>query len=917
MLGHLYRVRLRSHLAQELLAGSGIAVGVALVFGVLVANTSLTSSAGALIHQVIGSARLELAARSPQGFQQSVASEVQRLHGVRASAAVLRENVSLLGPKGRQPAQMLGVSGGIVALGSFGVADLGAGGFRFSRGVLLPAQLASELGVGVGSPITLLATGVAHRLRVGAVLSSATFGALASSPVVVTMLPVAQQLTSRERRVTQLLVEPDRGADSSVRAELRRVAGNRLDVTSADNELRLLDEAAKPNGQSTELFSAISVMVGFLLALNAMLLTVPERRRFVADLRIQGYDRRQVLLLLSFQAAVLGVVASLAGLALGDLFSTVFLHRVPTYLATAFPIGAQQVVHTQTVALAFGCGLLAALLASLAPMLDLRDRRPVDEVFREAGSRSEVIAPRATIVLGCIGIASAVLVTVLVLLAPRLTIVGGVVLALSTLCLIPPLFAWIARALPRLSEHVRSGALVVAVSELRATSVRSVALAGIAGLAVYGSIAIGGARGDLIRGLDGNFSEYLRTADIWVTTGDNSLPINEFRAGSIPSALRQTPGIASVHEHQGGLLDVGARRMWVVARPPADASLIPASQLLHGNLEVATARLRAGGWAAVSSDFASERHLHVGGAFSLPTPTGYARLRLAAITTNLGWPPGAIVLSTIDYRRYWQSVDPTALEVDLAPGVSLARGRRLVEQVIAGQASPQTPALGQPRAGAAGASGAGPSGTGVRAAGASAAGVLGMGLPPAGASGTGALGLGLGVPGLSGTRRGSLAGIGSRGREQLGVQTFPEREKQYAADSRQGLEALSQISMLLLIAAALAVASALSASIWHRRPRLASLKIQGYDIAQLWRALLLESAITLGTGCIVGAAMGVYGHALAGRWLRLTTGFAAPFAVGPMQAATTLALVTGIALAVVALPGLAAARVPAHVSFQD
>ncbi len=53
-------------------------------------------------------------------------------------------------------------------------------------------------------------------------------------------------------------------------------------------------------------------------------------------------------------------------------------------------------------------------------------------------------------------------------------------------------------------------ALIVVVSELRATTTRSVALAGIAALAVYGSVAIGGARDDLLRGLDANFGEYLR-----------------------------------------------------------------------------------------------------------------------------------------------------------------------------------------------------------------------------------------------------------------------------------------------------------------------------------------------------------------------------------------------------------------------
>jgi putative ABC transport system permease protein len=213
-------------------------------------------------------------------------------------------------------------------------------------------------------------------------------------------------------------------------------------------------------------------------------------------------------------------------------------------------------------------------------------------------------------------------------------------------------------------------------------------------------------------------------------------------------------------------------------------------------------------------------------------------LRLAAVTTNLGWAPGALIVNTTDYQRYWSSSAPSALEVHLQAGVTPSAGRRAV---------------------------------------------------------LGALGF----------------------RPGLGVQTFAERQRQYREDSRQGLQALSQIATLLLIAAALAVASALSAAIWQRRARLASLKIQGYGTAQLWRALLLESAVVLGVGCAIGALFGVYGHALASRWLRLSTGFPAPFSVGLAGVFLTLVMLAVIALAVVSLPGLAAARAPARTSFQE
>ncbi len=840
MLVHLYRLRLRAHAIQELLAGSGIAVGVALVLGVLVANTSLTGSAGELIHQVVGSARLQLSSRSAEGFDQSLLGKVKGLSDVTAAAAVLRENVTIVGASGgREAIQLLGVSPTVTTLGGIGTQDFGPGGFRFAGGLILPAQVAASAAVAQGQRVTILARGQARTIRVGAILDSTTFGALASSPVAVTLLSPAQRLTAMQGRVSQILVRPRVGADRHVAHELEAIASGRLDVSAADHELELLDEAAKPNNQSTSLFAAISVMVGFLLALNAMLLTVPERRRFVADLRMQGYDWRQIVVLLGFQALVLGLLASGAGVLLGVLLSSAFLHRVPAYLITAFPVGSQEILHVGTVLIALGCGVLATVLASLSPILDLRPSRPTDAVLRDrAGGASEVLARATVLRLALASVLATILLSVVVLLESHLTIVGGVALAMTTLGAIPALFAGVARGLCWIGERVRSSALIVVVSELRAVTTRSVALAGVAALAVYGSVAIGGARLDLLHGLDANFSEYLGTAQVWVTTGGNDLTTNPFLADGAQQQIAAASGVRSVRAYQGGFLDVGPRRLWIVARPPGDARPIPASQILHGSPTRAAALVRSGSWVTISDGFAAEHHLRIGAHFTLPTPSGPTRFGVAAITTNLGWSPGAVIMSTAAYQAHWQSTQPTALEVNFLPGVSAQAGRRSVLHAIG------------PRPG-------------------------------------------------------------------LGVQTLDERHAQYAADSRQGLRALSEISTLILIAAALAVASALSAAVWQRRARLASLKIQGYGTAQLWRSLLLESTIVLGVGCAIGALAGVYGHALASRWLRLSTGFPAPFSADVDRVLLTLALLALITLAVIALPGLAAARAPARASLQE
>ncbi len=835
----LYRWRLRRRLAQELLAASGIAIGVALVFGVLLANSSITGSAEHLIHQLVGSARLQLAARSNDGFDQHYSEAAGRLPGVQVAAPVLRENVIIVGPKGRRAVQLIGVTPRLSALGSAATQNLGAGALLISGGVGLPSAVAGAVGARATRPVVVIANGKTHTLRVRAVLGSQTIGAVSGSPIVIALLPVAQLLAGKPGRVTNVLIKPRPGADRLVASELRGLAAGRIDVEPADNELRLLGQAAQPNAQSTTLFAAISAMIGFLLALNAMLLTIPDRRRFMAELRTQGFAPNQIVLVLGFQALVLGVVGSLAGILIGEVLSQTLFGHVPDYLTSAFAIGSQRIVTARTLLVPVACGVLAALLASLPPLFDLRSDRALDAVLYEGGEAGQSISGRTVSILGLVAGVLIVAVTLGALVAPSVTVLGGAVLALAAVCLIPAAFAAVLSLLGPIAERIRGSMLAVAIVELRASATRSIALAAVATLAVYGSVAIGGARRDLIHGLETAIAEYEGTADIWVTSGQSVFNTDSFKDTSALKALAHAPAVASVRPYQGALLDIGSRRLLIRARDPGDGAMIQPSQLLHGDLAHATQLIRQGGWASVSEGFATEHHLRVGDFFLLPTPSGGLRLGVAAITTNLGWPPGTIAFSTADYRRGWQSADPAALEVSLkGSAVTLAQGRNIVQA---------------------------------------------------------ALGAGTG----------------------LQVQTYREREAQTDSNARQGLQSLGQISLLLLLAGALAVAASLSAVIWQRRMRLAAMKNQGFDHWQLWRSLILESAIVLSIGCLVGAVLGVFGHALADRWLRLTTGFPAPFSVGWPQVFLTFALVASIALAVMALPGLSAARAPARTGFQE
>ena len=105
---------------------------------------------------------------------------------------------------------------------------------------------------------------------------------------------------------------------------------------------------------------------------------------------------------------------------------------------------------------------------------------------------------------------------------------------------------------------------------------------------------------------------------------------------------------------------------------------------------------------------------------------------------------------------------------------------------------------------------------------------------------------------------------------------------------------------------------------WSRRPRLATLKLSGFADGDVWRTLMLESAIVLVIGCSIGALFGLYGQFMLTRWLSDSTGFPTAYAPAGWLALSTFAGITLVAVAIAALPGLAAARVsPAAAPLED
>lgn len=682
---HLYARRLRVHVVQELLAALGVAVAVALVFAVVVANGSIAGAAGEVVRAVTGPANLQIHARGAAGIDERLLSRVERLPGVANAAPLLEETATIARGSRSLAVDLAGADLRLVTMDhlvrTLPIATLSPGG------VTLTSASASALGIGArhggGQWVSLSLRGSSRRLRLSAVIGSAAIGALSQAQVALMPLRRMQRLAGMRGRVSRILVQARRGQEAQVRAQLRRLAGPGLEVSSADQDLSLLREALRPSDQASGFFAAIAALLGFLFAFNAMLLTVPERRRTIADLRLLGTRRSAIVQMVMFQALCLGVLASACGLAGGYLLSAGAFHQSVGYLAEAFTLGQRTVIGTLTVVLSFAGGVIATCLASAVPLLDLRRRRSVDAVYSERGVPGDALGGGAqrSLVLGALCLV--VLASAILLLAPTLALLACAILALATVLAVPVVLrAAIASARLVAAAAASLSALPVALTGMRSATVRSLALAATGAVALFGAVALGGARADLLRGI-GRFARgYASDAQIWVANSHDNQATVPFGSRDYRSRLAAIPGVARVNAFQGGFLVMGGRRVWVIARPPLAARRVLEQQLVQGSAALASRRLAQGGWVAVSRQIAQARGVQVGGVLRLPTPAGERSFRVAATTTNLAWPPGVVFLSTADYSRYWGTTDPTAFGLQLTRGADAAEVRGMVAAAL-------------------------------------------------------------------------------------------------------------------------------------------------------------------------------------------------------------------------------------------
>jgi putative ABC transport system permease protein len=105
--------------------------------------------------------------------------------------------------------------------------------------------------------------------------------------------------------------------------------------------------------------------------------------------------------------------------------------------------------------------------------------------------------------------------------------------------------------------------------------------------------------------------------------------------------------------------------------------------------------------------------------------------------------------------------------------------------------------------------------------------------------------------------------------------------------------------------------AAMLSMLWQRRDRIAFDRMNGIPPRVLWRTLVFESAVLLLAGSFIGAIWGLYAQLLGSHFLAVVTGFPIVFNIEGVAAITGFAVVSPVAVAILAVPGYFAASVRA------
>ncbi|HEV8471228.1 MAG TPA: FtsX-like permease family protein [Methylomirabilota bacterium] len=681
--------QLRTHPWQLGLTILGIALGVAVAVSIDLANASALRAFGLSTEAVSGRATHQILG-GPSGVPDALYRRVRLDLGVRRAAPIVEGDVAIAGGRGRT-LHLLGIDpfvdgdfrpylGGEERRGARGRDALSrAEDLVGRRGTaLLAASTAAELGLAVGGELAIEASGHRRTLTVVGLLQPADRpSARALESMLVTDIATAQETLGAVGRLTRIDLIVD---DPAVLPRITAALPAGSDLVAAGSQAGATARMILAFQWNLAALSLLALVVGMFLIYQTMTFSIVQRRPLIGSLRALGVTRGEIFAVVMSEALVIGLVGTLAGLALGFGMAQGLLRLVTrTINDLYFVLSVREVVlDPVTLGKSVLLGLGATALAALPPALEATTAPPRVVMTRAA---LETRARRGARRAGWLGLA------VIAAGAGVLALPGGIVIGFAGLfvvmvgcALVTPAAALVLlRPVHRLAAgafgllgRLATRSIVAALSR---TSVAMAALMIAVAAAIGVGVMIASFREAVTRWLEGTLR-----ADVYISAPS--------LVGSRPDAtldpalvahLAATPGVARAGTSRGVVVQSVRGPVQVVALD-VDPTRPPGWRFRSGGDD----GVWNGDAVIVSEPYANRHDARVGGAVRLRTDRGQQDFRVAGVFYDYGSSAGVVVMSRRTYDAAWEDRRISSLALEAAPGVDVNALVAVVRERAAG-----------------------------------------------------------------------------------------------------------------------------------------------------------------------------------------------------------------------------------------
>jgi putative ABC transport system permease protein len=686
------------HLGRTLLTLLGVAAGVAVFVGIELAAQGAIQSFSRTALEVAGPATLRVH-RRPLALPESLLVPLSRF-AREADFHPAIETPARARTPGGIPFTILGIDLiGDARFTSWGedarLAPTGtAASLRslFSPGVLLlPGPLAERLGVAPSAGESLaVIVGTRRHVFPVAVVSGGV--ALRSAAQTIAFLDIAafQERFDRVGALDWIDVEPRPGIgrDALRRNLAAAVSGTDIRVEPPEERALQMERMLGSYRRNLRALSLVSLLVGMLLAYNALLSTVLQRKEELALLRALGTPRRTLGLLIGTEAVLVGLAGGAAGVLLGRGLAEGALRLVSRTVGELYMRSLPEPVALTPTLAAIGValGLLSALAAALGPLREGIRVRPLEFLREERPGAPERRFGAGPLLLAAACVALAVWLLAHpdgVLHGYRGYIGASAVLLAGTLLAEPALVLVV-----RLLRPLLARALPPAGRLAYSTTLAARRRLGVSVAALLLAFAIVWGMNSLVESFRHTVDEWAETtlrADIWVTPQSREGSPAE---GTMPAAwsarIAALPEVAAVDPFRvrevlvgDELCFLGAGESDVLAR----FGFLPLTS--HRDPRPLLVRLAAPGRTVfVSESLGRRRGLSEGSRLTLDTPTGRHEYSVLAVYRDYSSDRGYAILNRATYLADFRDSLVSTFGIYLKPGVSREAGASAVGRVF-------------------------------------------------------------------------------------------------------------------------------------------------------------------------------------------------------------------------------------------